>query len=101
MKTTRVLYQVKPEFVEQNKANIRAVMDDLRQNPIEGFIYSSHYFGDGKFMHFSMATDESAAEQLNQREAFNSFRAQVKGSEPIEPPKSEYPELVGSNVDMF
>ena len=36
MKAVKVQYTVRTEYVNQNKANIRKVMDKLKSNPIEG-----------------------------------------------------------------
>ena len=41
MKAVKVQYVVKPEYVNQNKANIKMVMDKLKSDPIEGMLYSS------------------------------------------------------------
>ena len=101
MKIIRVQYTVKENYVDQNKTNIKAVMDDLRATPIEGMHYSSYYLGDGKFMHFSRSKDAETAAQLNNRELFNKFRTELKASGPIESPKAEDLELVGSNSDVI
>lgn len=46
MKAVKVQYTVKPEYADQNKANIRKVMAALKANPIEGMLYSSYTSGD-------------------------------------------------------
>lgn len=101
IKSVRVQYQVIESYVEQNKANIKLVMEDLRSNPIEGMAYASYYLGEGKFMHLNHVNNEQANPELAAREIFNKFRAALKESGPIAPPKSEYLELVGSNVDIL
>jgi hypothetical protein len=101
MRAIRVQYIVKPNFAEHNKANVRAVMDDLRKNPIPGMRYSTWYLGDGKFMHLNVSRDETANGQLNERESYKQFRVELKASEPVSPPKSEDLEMVGANFDEF
>ena len=101
MKAVRVQYTVKPEYVDQNKANVKAVMDDLRNNPINGMHYATYYLGDGRFMHVNVVRDGDTASLLGQRDSFNYFRNELKSSGPIEPPKSEDIDVVGSNTDLF
>lgn len=60
MKAVRVQYTVQEGFVEQNKSNIAAVMQDLRDNPIDGMNYSSYYLGEGKFMHLNVMANPEA-----------------------------------------
>ena len=89
MKAVKVEYTVKPEYAEQNKANIRRVMDALKANPIEGMLYSSYTLEDGQtFVHINIAKDEATIAKLNEVEAFNEFRNALKASGPVAPPKS-------------
>ena len=48
MKAVKVTYTVKPEYVDQNKANIRKVMEAIRSNPIPGMRYASFTLDDGR-----------------------------------------------------
>ena len=97
MKTVKVTYRVKPEYVEQNKKNIHAVMDYLKDNPIEGMYYSSYQLDDEEsFMHINIAQDEATMNKLNDVEAFTVFRMQLKASEPVEPPNAKDIALVGA-----
>ncbi|MDA3954785.1 MAG: hypothetical protein PF485_14140 [Bacteroidales bacterium] len=90
MKAIKVTYVVKPEYVEQNKANIQKVMDWLIANPIEGMMYSSYILNDGQtFVHFNVAKDETTFNKLEEVQFFNDFRKALKESEPISSPKSE------------
>lgn len=100
MKAVRVQYTVKEEYVEQNKVNIRAVMNDLRENPISGMSYSTYYLGEGRFMHLNVMSDPNAGGQLNERQAFTDFRMALKGSGPLSPPNQEDLEVVGSNLEL-
>jgi len=97
MKAVRVQYTVKREYVEQNKKNIKAVMDALKANPIDGMYYSSYQLADGvSFMHVNFAKDDSTMSKLNDVQAFNDFRMALKASGPVSPPNGEDITLVGA-----
>jgi hypothetical protein len=100
MKTVRVQYQVRTEYVDQNKANIQAVMKDLKDNPIDGMLYAAYYLGDGNFMHVNSMVNPEAGSALNARESFTHFRTSLKASQPVQPPQSVDIELVGVNLDL-
>ena len=101
MKAVKVQYTVKPEYVEQNKANIRKVMDELHSNPIEGMQYASFTLDDGQtFVHINMANDQETMDKLQEVEVFNDFRKALKVSGPISPPKSENLDLVGAGFEL-
>jgi hypothetical protein len=100
MRYVRVTYTVQLEYIETNRANIQAVMDDLKANPIEGMHYITYELEGGSFMHVNIAHDEESANKLNERESFNSFREQLKASGPVSPPNAEKMELVGANFDI-
>lgn len=101
MKSVKVTYQVKPEFVEQNKKNIQVVMDYLKVNPIEGMYYSSYQLDDeGSFMHINFALDDETMNKLNDVEAFVDFRMQLKASDPVESPKAQKIEFVGAGWNI-
>ena len=102
MKTVRVQYKVKPDYAETNKVNIAKVMSDLRGLNDEGIKYSSFLFADGlTFMHFAMFKDEEGQKRLNELESFKKFGAELKASNPEEPPKVENLTLVDSCYDIF
>lgn len=101
MKAVKVEYTVKPEFVEQNKANIQKVMNAIKANPIEGMQYSSFMLDDGQsFVHINMAKDDASMSKLNEVEEFTAFRMALKASEPINPPKSFSLNLVASGFEI-
>ena len=100
MRYVRVIYTVQPEYVDTNRTNIQAVMEDLKANPIEGMHYITYELDGGSFMHVNIAHDEESANKLNERESFKSFREQLKASSPVSPPNSEKMELVGANFDI-
>lgn len=102
MEIIRVEYIVRPEYVEQNKANIQQVMADLKAMNVDGFKYISQLAEDGvTFMHYSMRSDELAASPLNGLASFDKFRAELKQSEPVQPPKATKFSLVDANFDTF
>ncbi len=101
MKAIKVQYTVKPEFVDRNKENIKAVMDSLQAEPIEGMYYSTYRLEDGSsFMHINIAINDEVMSKLNEVEAFKNFRMALKGSEPLSPPKAEKLEFVGFSWKM-
>lgn len=101
MKAVKVQYTVRPEYVEQNKANIRRVMQELKANPIEGMQYASFVLDDGQtFVHINMAKDEQAMGGLTNLGVFNDFRAALKASKPLSPPKSEALNLVEAGFEF-
>ena len=101
MKTVRVKYTVKPDYVETNKANIKKVMDRLKADPIPGMQYTSFTLDDGQtFVHINMAQDQETLDKLQQVEEFNQFRMALKASGPISPPQSENLNLVAAGFDL-
>ena len=101
MKAVRVQYTVQPEFVEQNKKNIEAVMQALKDHPIEGMYYSTYQLPEGNsFMHVNVAQSAEILSQLNQVEAFNQFRMALKQSGPISPPNAEDLSFVGASWEI-
>ncbi len=101
MKAIRVQYTVKSEYIEQNKKNIQAVMQSLKENPIEGMYYSTYQLSDdNSFMHLNVAADDETMAKLNDVPAFNEFRKQLKASGPLSPPKAENLTFVGAGWEL-
>ena len=101
MRAVKVQYTVKPEYVEQNKANIRRVMDALRAKPIDGMRYASFTLDDGQtFVHINFAKDQETLSRLSDVEEFGEFRSALKASGPISPPASENLNLVAAGYDL-
>ena len=101
MKAVQVRYTVKPEYAEQNKANIRKVMEALKANPIEGMHYSSFTLNDGQtFVHINMAKDEETLAKLNNLPEFLHFRKSLKESGPVSPPAPTDLHLVAAGFDL-
>ncbi|MFC1922154.1 hypothetical protein ACFLY4_02605 [Chloroflexota bacterium] len=102
MKSVKVQYTVKTEYVETNKNNIARVMADLRELANPGIKYSTFVLDDGKtFVHFGMYADQEALDVVNNLPSFQSFREQLKSSGPEAPPKGEDLTLVDSSYEIF
>lgn len=101
MKVTRVQYTVKPDFVERNKANIRAVMSELRALDAGDVRYASYLLDDRKtFMHLVHQNSKDAENLPGRLETFKHFQAQLKQNLEI-PPKVETFELVDAWTNLF
>ncbi len=103
MKAVKVQYTVNPNFIEENKNNIKRVMEALRANPIEGMKYASFTDGseDNTFVHINMAKDEETMSKLNDLEEFIEFRKALKASKPLKPPKQTTLMLVDAGFDLI
>ena len=101
MKAVKVQYTVKPEYVEQNKINIKKVMDRLKEQPIQGMMYSTYTIEEGNtFVHINMAKDQETLSKLNDVEEFGDFRKALKESGPLSPPKQTDLEPVAAGFDL-
>ncbi len=100
MKAVKVEYQVKPEFVEQNRSNIQKVMKAMREKNVSSMLYSSYYLGDGRFMHHNITTQTDFS-QLTDIPEFKEFQQALKESQPIIKPASVDLEVVGLSKDIF
>jgi hypothetical protein len=101
MKAVKVEYVVQEEYAAQNKENIQRVMNRLKSNPIEGMLYSTYVLEDGvSFVHINIARDEETMAKLQEVEEFNNFRAALKASQPVQPPKQTKLELVGAGFEL-
>lgn len=102
MKIIRVTYTVQPTYVEQNKQNIKQVMDDLKKLENPNTKYASYLEEDGiTFMHFAQYPDEETSKILTTLPSFSKFRKELKESNPITPPKSMNLSLVGAGFKLF
>jgi hypothetical protein len=100
MLISRVTYTVKTEFVEQNKANVRAVMDAVRAGDNPGVKYSTYFIGDGQFLHLAVFADRESKQVLGALPEFQQFQAQLKENATVSPNAMDA-ELVGSTFDWF
>ena len=86
---------------DQNKANIRRVMEAVRANPIAGMQYASFVLDDGQtFVHINMAVDQETLSKLGEVKEFGEFRAALQASGPLSPPESQSLGLVGAGFDL-
>lgn len=102
MNAVKVQYTVRADYAETNKMNIQKVMSDLRAMNNPGIRYSAFVQQDGKtFIHFAFYPDEETAAIVPNLASFQSFRQQLKESQPEVPPKAEDLTLVGSAFEIF
>ncbi len=100
MKTVQVQYTVKESFVETNKANIAAVMAELRSLGETGVKYAVFLKEDGRtFMHLAATRDEEAGNVIPGLESFKRFREQLQGGAETKPEQQDLA-LVGSSFDL-
>jgi len=100
MKTVKVEYRVRPDYVETNKQNIKNVMKELQGLGDVGVHYSAYVKEDGQsFVHIAMQRDEAAAKVVPNLESFKTFRTQLKTGLEIEP-KSEELQMVEKSFDL-
>jgi hypothetical protein len=86
MKVVRVQYTVRPEYAEQNKANIEAVTQELRARGRDDVKYAAYLRDDGKtFMHVGHFNSPAAEGMLTGLEAFNRFRTELAANLEVAP----------------
>jgi hypothetical protein len=101
MKITRVQYTVRPDFAARNKANIQAVMSELRRINARDLKYVSYVMDDGKtFMHIAHQNTRDAESLPGRLDSFKHFQTELKQNLEV-PPKVETVELVGSSAELF
>jgi len=101
MKIIKVQYTVKPEYVEENKKKIKAVMGELKALNNPYVKYSSSILEDGKsFMHMVIYNGEEASHLPSSLDSFKDFQAGLKENLEV-PPKAETSEVVDSSYDLF
>ena len=70
-----VTYQVKPDFVVQNKANIQTFLADFEKLDASKFKYTVLLKEDGvSFVHYSQYSDEEMQNQLLNVPSFKAFQ---------------------------
>ena len=101
MKVTRVQYTVRPEYVEQNKRNIQAVMRELRAIGTDQVKYAVYLQQDGcTFMHLVHQNTAEAQRYPTSLESFKAFQSQLGPNLEI-PAKLEVFTLVDASAQMF
>lgn len=102
MKIIKVTYTANPGFVDQNMANIKAVMKDLQELNNPGIFYHACLGPDGKsFTHTAFFKSEEEHALLNKLLSFLYFQEQLKSNGFEVPPKQELLTLVGSSTNIF
>ena len=102
MKIVKVTYTTSEAYSAQNKANIQAVMNDLRQLANPGINYHVCVGPDDKtFTHTAFFTSEERQKILFALPSFQDFQEQVRASGLEAPPITEHLTLVGSSKDIF
>lgn len=102
MKAVKVTYTVQANYADQNKANIRQVMQDLQAGDYPGIRYRSYVLSDGvTFVHMAHFQTEEDNRKLSALPSFQSFQQQLKGSKPNAAPSVEPLELVGASHGIF
>ena len=102
MKAVKVEYTVKPEYVEENKKNIKKVMNALKLNPIMGMLYSAYTDADNSntFIHINIAQDSETMSKLNEVQEFMEFRKALKASQPLSAPQQTTLNMVGAGFEL-
>ncbi len=101
MQAVKVQNTVKSDYIDQNKKNINAVMNFLKENPIEGMYYACYQLEDNNsFMHVNVARNQEIMSKLSDVEAFKFFRESLKASNPIKPPTAEKLDFVGAGWEI-
>ncbi len=99
MKAVKVEYQVKPEFIEENKSNIARVLEALRRRQSVSMLYSVFYLGEGRFLPVNVAAADFS--ELTGLAEFQAFQAALKKSDPILKPVAADLETIGVSRDLF
>lgn len=96
-----VTYQVKPEFAEQNKANIQRFLKDFEQLDSSKFKYSVLVKEDGvSFVHYSQYSDENMQNELLNVPSFKAFQEMRDASGLNGSHKVEILQSVGSKGNL-
>jgi len=102
MKIVRVTYTTKAEYADQNQANIKTVMAELRSINNPGINYNSCLGPDGKtFTHTAFFNNDEDEKVLLGLPSFKAFQELLRASGLEAAPKQELLTLVGSSKDMF
>ncbi len=97
-----VSYQVKPEFVEENKLNIAGFLADFRELDNRRFIYSVFLKDDGvTFVHTSNYSDENIQKEVLNVPSFLEFQKRRDESGLNNSHKVEILEFIGASKSIF
>jgi hypothetical protein len=102
MKIVKVVYTTKPDYVQQNTTNIKAVMKELQQSNSPGIFYTVCLSPDGKtFIHTAFFKSDDDQKLLNDLASFKFFQEQLRSTGLEIPPKQELLSLVDSSKAIF
>ena len=102
MKIVKVTYTTRAEFAEQNQANIKNVMAELKKINSKGINYNACLSADNKtFIHTAFFNSDEDQKFLNELPSFKSFQEQLKLGGVEVPPKQEILTLIGTSNDIF
>ena len=102
MKITQVSYTTSAEYADQNQANIKQVMADLRKLNSLGINYRVCLGADGQtFIHTACFQSDEDQKTLSELPSFQEFQKQLQASNLAAPPKQESLTLVDSSSDIF
>jgi hypothetical protein len=102
MKIVKVTYTTKPEYAEQNQANIKRVMNDLEKLNHKGINYNACLSSDKKtFIHTAFFKTDEDQKLLNELPSFKYFQQQLKAGGFEAPPKQDLLTLIGSSTSIF
>ena len=97
-----IRYTVRAEFAEQNKANIRQVIEELQALHCTDITYSVFVQDDGKtFQHRLLCANEEAKQVFVSLTSFKAFQTALAASQLEVPPAIIHLTLVGSTSDLF
>ena len=102
MKIVKVTYTAKADYSEQNQANIKNVMADLREINNPGLFYHACVSAEGSnFTHTAFFTSPEEEQILLTLPSFKTFQEQLKANGLESHPKQEVQNLVGSSRDVL
>ena len=86
MKVVKVEYQVKDEFIEQNKKNIEAIIEELKGRGDVGVKYFANIKEDGKtFVHINIMRDDVDPSVMSEMDSFKKFQKELGENVTVKP----------------
>lgn len=99
MISVKVTYTVKPDFVEQNKANIKTFLEDFKKLNPSDFKYDVFLCEDGiTFLHLSSYKNEAIQNHILNVPSFKNFQKERDESGLNNSHKFELLEYIGSSL---
>jgi len=99
MISVKVTYTVKPDFVEQNKANIKTFLEDFKKLNPSDFKYEVFLCDDGiTFLHLSSYNNEAIQNHILNVPSFKNFQKERDESGLNNSHKFELLEPIGSSL---